>query len=59
MVIKYYKKKKKSFEKKHVKDTKIFQKRKKTKGKKTCETDIKIFLQYKSRNFLSILAHKK
>ena len=45
---------KKSFEKKHVKDIKIFLKKKKTKGEKKSTTDIKIFLKNKSRNYLSI-----
>ena len=39
----------KSFEKKHVKGTKIFLKNKEKKGKKRSKTDIKIFLNKKKR----------
>ena len=48
MVNKYYKKTKKSLEKKHVKGTKVFLSNKRTKAKKKkkmLETDIKIFLR--------------
>ena len=45
---------KKDSEKKHVKSTKILLKKKKTKTEKRSETDIKIFLKNKSRNYLSI-----
>ena len=56
MVNKYYKKKtKKSFEKKHAKDIKVFLKKKKTKGEKRSKTDIKIFLNNKLTPFLTIL----
>ena len=40
---------KKSFKKKHVKDIKIFLKKKKKKVKKRPETDIKIFLKKKKK----------
>ena len=45
----------KDFQKKHVKDIKIFLKKKRTKGEKRSETDIKIFLKNKSENYLSLL----
>ena len=44
------KKTKKSFEKKHLKDIKVFLKKKKTKGKKRTEKDIKIKLKKKKCN---------
>ena len=44
MINNYYQQHKKSFEKKHVKDIKIFLKKKKKNGEKRTETDIKIFL---------------
>ena len=46
---KYYTKK--DCEKKHVKDIKIFLKKKNIKGKKRSETDTKIFLKNRSRNY--------
>ena len=55
MVNEYYQKNKKtSFDKKHVKGTKIFLRKKKKKGEKSPETDIKIFLKKKSKRKLSI-----
>ena len=47
MVNNYLRKTKKSFEKKHAKDIKIFLKRKR--GKKKLETDTKIFLKRKNK----------
>ena len=52
---KYYKKTKKSFEKKHAKDIKIFQKKKKKKGEKRLEPVIKIFLKKKKKENVSII----
>ena len=57
MVNKYYQKYReriKKIKKNHVKDIKIFLMKKKTKSGKRSETDIKIFLKNKSRNYLSI-----
>ena len=50
MVNKYYQKIKEKLEKKHVKGTKIFPKKKKEKGKKRPEADIQIFLKKKKKN---------
>ena len=63
MTNKYYQNAKKYSEKKDVKDIKSFLKKKKTKGKKWSETDIKVFLKDKQKlleymkNYY--LAHKK
>ena len=54
MVNKYYRKDTERLRMKHVKDIKIFLKKKKIKDKKRFETDTKIFLKNKSRNYLSI-----
>ena len=48
-MVKRYNQKKKSFEKKYVKDTNLFLKKKKKKGEKRSETDIKIFLKKKKK----------
>ena len=45
---------KERLQKKHVKDIKIFLRKKKIKDKKRSKTDIKIFLKNKSKNYLSI-----
>ena len=53
------KKTKKSFEKKHVKDIKIFLKKKRKKAKNRTEKDIKIFLKnIKKRNVKGFLGQK-
>ena len=49
MVNKYYQ----DSEKKHVKDIKIFLRKKKIKGKKRSRTDTKIFLKNKNKKYLS------
>ena len=49
MTYNYYQKTKKSFEKKHVKDIKIFVNKKKTKGEKRPKKDIKILLKKKKK----------
>ena len=53
MVSRYYKKTKKIFEKKHIKDIKVFLK--KQKAEKRLETDIKIFLKKKKKKIVSII----
>ena len=45
----------KSFKKKHVKDIKIFLKKKKTKGKTRLEKNIKILLKKKKKKGVSII----
>ena len=55
MVNKYYQKHKERLQKKHVKDLKIFRKKKKTKGKKRPEKDIKILLKKKKKKGASII----
>ena len=54
MVNKYYQKYKEKLQKKHVKDIKIFLKKKKIKDEKRSEIDIKIFQKKKYRNYVSI-----
>ena len=46
---------KKIFEKKHVKDIKVFLTNEKTKDEKRPETDMKIFLKKKKKNSVSII----
>ena len=50
MIIKYYQKHKERLPKRHLKNTKIFLKKKKTKGEKRSEIDIKISLKKKNKN---------
>ena len=57
MATNYYKNTKKSSEKKHVKDIKIFLKKKKAKGDKRPEADIKIFLKKKKKKSVSIIVN--
>ena len=54
MVDKYYQNTKKNSKRKHVKNIKIFLKKKKVKGEKRSEIDIRIFLKIKNKNYVNI-----
>ena len=55
MTNKYYQKKKKSFKKKHVKGSKIFLTKKKTKGVNMLVSDIEIFLKKKKKRNVNMV----
>ena len=57
MVDEYYQKTKESFRKKHVKGTKIFLKKKKTKNTNMLEKDIKVLLKKKKKKGVSIITN--
>ena len=49
----------KDSQKKHVKDVKIFLKKKKIKGKKSLQKDIKILLKKKKKKYIIIIKNVK
>ena len=59
MVKNFYQNTKKDSEEKHVKDTKIFLKKKRMKAKKRPEKDIKILLKKKKKKSNSIIKNVK